>query len=234
MENKRTYTSKYLHVLWLIICLTATLSVFGQGVTSPAPARQERVGRRVERHTLGHRENDLFLTLSTGMTSHNQMVGIVKLEYSRQIKRNWYWGTTFTVAGHSSTRMSYDWSGMGWDPYSDTADQDIYKLSGMVFYRAPVIRSRLFFRIGAGAGVGYHRIRSLGNRSKVAGRALPYLTVEGAWILRAGKHFEMKFAPLILLVPSEVSWSLVNLQRSSDLTPWLLDAGVSLTLGCRF
>lgn len=220
--------------LWLTICLAATLGAFGQGVGPEPSKRRERVARRVERHALGHRENNLFFTFSTGFTSHNQLVGMVKLEYSRQIERNWYWGTTFTAAGHSSTRMSYDWSGMGRDPYGNTADQDVYKLSGMVFYRAPVIRSRLFFRIGAGAGVGYHRIRSLGDVRNARDKAVPYLTVEGAWILRAGKHFEMKFSPLVLLVPSEISWSFMKLSPPSDKAPWLMDVGVSLTLGCRF
>lgn len=40
---------------------------------------------------------------------------------------------------------------------------------------------------------------------------LPYLNFEAAWILRVAKGFEMKFQPLLIMMPSEFSLSPVKL-----------------------
>lgn len=219
-------------------CTTRTALLALCCLTTPAaaqqPQKQERRAERIERLRIEGRENNLFFTVATGLASHNQSVMTFKAEYSRQIRGGLYWGTTFSARLHGFNPTDYDWSGNGSDPYRNTLDQDIYKADGMVYYRFQVVASRLYFRLGAGAGVGYHHIRTIGDRPGYADRVLPYFNVEAAWILRLSRSCEMKLSPTIVLVPSEFAVSPVQLGTPTDITPWLTDAGFSLTLGWRF
>ena len=174
------------------------------------------------------------MTGASGITAHNQVTVGVKVEYSRQLKGNFYWGVDFSARWHLGSLMSYDWSGHGSDPYRNTVAQDIYKLDAMAYYRLPVVKSRLFLRFGAGVGAGYHRILKHVDNDLDKYRVLPFFNVECAWILRVTKGFELKFSPTILFVPSEFSVSPVELGAPTDVTPWLTDAGFSLTCGWRF
>ncbi len=157
----------------------------------------------------------------------------LKLEYSRQIRGNLYWG----CSASAMTTAGYLWEGDGFEPGGcsyNNFSQDIFKFDGMAFYRLPVIRSRLFFRVGAGVGVGIHRILDYEELFRNDCRLLPYLNIEAAWILRCAKGFELKFSPTVLLVPSEFSVSPVKLGGPTHKIPWFTDAGLSLTLGWRF
>ena len=174
------------------------------------------------------------MTGASGITAHNQVTVGVKVEYSRQLKGNFYWGVDFSARWHLGSLMSYDWSGHGSDPYRNTVAQDIYKLDAMAYYRLPVVKSRLFLRFGDGVGAGYHRILKHVDNDLDKDRVLPFFNVECAWILRVTKGFELKFSPTILFVPSEFSVSPVELGAPTDVTPWLTDAGFSLTCGWRF
>ena len=109
----------------------------------------------------------------------------------------------------------------------------------MFFYRLPVISSRLFFRVGAGLGVGWHHIvdyrewqalSQYGQKEK----EIPYINFEAAWILRIAKGFEMKFQPLVIMVLSDFSFSPVKLGAPTTVQPWLSDVGFSLTFGWRY
>lgn len=193
-----------------------------------------KTAARIERHRLASKENNLFVTGASGITAHNQVTVGVKVEYSRQLKGNFYWGVDFSARWHLGSLMSYDWSGHGSDPYRNTVAQDIYKLDAMAYYRLPVVKSRLFLRFGAGVGAGYHRILKHVDNDLDKDRVLPFFNVECAWILRVTKGFELKFSPTILFVPSEFSVSPVELGAPTDVTPWLTDAGFSLTCGWRF
>lgn len=201
-----------------------------------ARERETETAAREERHRLDSKENNLFVTGSTGLTAFNQIVAGVKLEYSRQLKGRFYWGTTFSARWHQGNPVVYDWDGIGCDPYHNTVAQDIFKLDAMAYYRLPVVRSRLFLRFGAGVGVGYHHMTRQADDAKDMDKdkVLPYLNVECAWILRVSKGFELKFSPTILLAPSEFSVSPMQLGAPTDVTPWLMDAGFSLTCGWRF
>lgn len=200
----------------------------------PHPQRQERRAARHERYRIDTKENNLFFSLASGLTSFDQIVVTLKAEYSRQIRGGLYWGAGLSARLHGFNPTTYDWSGHGPSPYSNTVEQHIYKADGMLFYRFGIISDRLYLRIGAGAGVGYHRIREIDNESGYDDRVLPYFNVEAAWILRISRRFEMKFSPTIILVPSEFSVSPGRLGAPTDLTPWLTDAGFSLTFGWRF
>lgn len=190
--------------------------------------------RRIERHRLDSKENNLFLTAATGISGHNQALFTAKAEYSRQIKGNFYWGASLAAHLNLGSLMSYDWDGVGPSPYRNTVYQNIYKLNAMVFYRLPVIASRLYFRVGAGIGGGYHQISRREESYRGGDCVLPYFNVEAAWILRVAKGFELKFSPVLLLAPSEFSVSPIKLGPPTDATPWITDAGYSLTLGFRF
>lgn len=202
-------------------------------VSDKHSARERRIVGRMERHRLDGKENNVFLTISSGYTAFNQAMARFKLEYSRQIRGDLFWGcalSSYTHIGELQTYYCIEHA----DCYQNTVDQDINKLDGMIFYRLPIIRSRLFFRVGAGMGLGWHRIRSISDDYLRRNKLLPYLNVEGAWILRIAKGFEMKFAPTILIAPSEFSVSPVMLCASTDAVPWITDLGFSLTLGWRF
>lgn len=219
----------------LAICVIA--AAHAQGPSSGDDrTRQARTAARVERHRLDSKENYLFVTGSTGLTAFNQIVAGMKLEYSRQLKGRFYWGTTFSARWHLGTFYSYDCDGIGRSPYRNTVAQDIYKLNAMAYYRLPVVKSRLFLRFGAGVGVGYHHMTRQADDAKDMDKdkVLPYLNVECAWILRVTRGFELKFSPTILLAPSEFSVSPIKLGAPTDVTPWLMDAGFSLTCGWRF
>ena len=217
-----------LAAIFLAMCIVSALSA------QQLPNRQERIAARIERHRIEPKDNNVFLTFASGLTSHNQLVATLKAEYSRQIKGNLYWGASLAARIHASSPTDYDWDGQGLSPYHNTVDQDIYKLDAMVFYRLPVIQSRLYFRVGTGIGAGYHRIRLIDDDYRRRNRVLPYFNVEAAWILRIAKGFEMKFSPTIAIAPSEFSVSPVKLGAPTDCVPWLTDPGFSLTLGWRF
>lgn len=212
-----------------LLCLLAT------AVTAhPHPPRQERRAARHQRYRMDTRENNLFFSLASGLTSFNQAIVTLKAEYSRQIRGGLYWGTCFSARLHGYSPTTYDWSGHGPSPYRNTVEQNIYKADGMLFYRFGIISDRLYLRIGAGAGVGYHRIREIDDISGYDDRVLPYINFEAAWILRISRGFEMKFSPTLALVPSEYAFSPGRLGAPTDVTPWLTDAGFSLTFGWRF
>lgn len=221
----------------LAVCVAA--AAYAQ---DPPPAagsvRNAKTAARIERHRIAGKENNLFVTGASGITAHNQLVAGVKLEYSRRIKGNFYWGTAFSARWNLGSFVDYDWDGYGLDPYHNTVAQDIYKLDAMAYYRLPVVKSRLFLRFGAGVGAGYHRmVESAGNdfeKDLDKDKVLPYFNVECAWILRVTKGFELKFSPTLLLAPSEFAVSPVKLGAPTDVTPWLMDAGFSLTCGLRF
>lgn len=217
----------------LTVCVTA--AAYAQSSPSATDrTRNAKTAARIERHRLASKENNLFVTGASGITAHNQVTVGVKVEYSRQLKGNFYWGVDFSARWHLGSLMSYDWSGHGSDPYRNTVAQDIYKLDAMAYYRLPVVKSRLFLRFGAGVGAGYHRILKHVDNDLDKDRVLPFFNVECAWILRVTKGFELKFSPTILFVPSEFSVSPVELGAPTDVTPWLTDAGFSLTCGWRF
>lgn len=217
-------------IVILLLCVSGLTTAYAQDRT----ARQERIAARVERHQILPKENNVFLTMATGLTGYNQIVATAKVEYSRQIKGNFYWGASFAAHLNLGSPISYDWDGRGPDPYRNTVDQNIYKLNAMVYYRAPVIASRLYFRVGAGVGGGYHRIKSVRGQENLGDRILPYFNIEAAWILRVTRGFEIKLSPLIIMVPSEFSFSPVKLGTPTDVTPLLSDVGFSLTMGWRF
>ena len=175
----------------LTVCVTA--AAYAQGPLSAADrTRNAKTAARIERYRLDSKENNLFVTAASGI---NQATAGVKVEYSRQLKGNFYWGADFSARWHLGSLMDYDWSGRGPDPYRNTVAQDIYKLDAMAYYRLPVVKGRLFLRFGAGIGAGYHRmIRDVdGEKDMDKDKVLPYFNVECAWILRVTKGFELKF-----------------------------------------
>lgn len=217
----------------LAVCVTA--AAYARCPSPDADSVEDaKTAARIERHRLGAKENGLFVTGASGITAYNQLVAGVKLEYSRQIKGNFYWGTAFSARWHLGSHTNYDWDGFGPSPYRNTVAQDIYKLDAMAYYRLPVVKSRLFLRFGAGVGAGYHRVADDAENPLEGDKVLPYFNVECAWIVRVTRDFELKFSPTLLLVPSEFSVSPGRLGAPTDVTPWLTDVGFSLTLGWRF
>lgn len=198
---------------------------------SPIDA-QQRVDARIARHDLGHKENNVFLTLATGVASHDQLVGTFKIEYNRQIKGKLFWGAGFSTHVYIDPLFVTDYFDSDYD--DNTVGQSVYKLDGMIFYRLPVIASRLFFRVGAGAGVGCHRFIPIDDQHEYSRKIRPYINLEAAWILRVSRGFELKFSPTLILIPSEFSISPLKLHASDNSTLWFADVGASFALGWRF
>ena len=75
--------------------------------------RNAKTAARIERYRLASKENNLFVTAASGITAHKQATAGVKVEYSRQLKGNFYWGADFSARLHLGSLMDYDWSGRG-------------------------------------------------------------------------------------------------------------------------
>ncbi len=222
MNFKIQYTiMKKLNVLLISLIITVS-NLYAQEAATAA----ERTNAK---------ENYVFVTGSTGFSNHNQLVAIAKIEYSRQIKNNWFWGVTMQNSFGFGRMLTYDYAGMGPDPYRNTVYQYIYTLSGMAYYRLPIVKSRLYLRPGLGLGMGYHQIKDhINNDSRLKDKVLPYLNAELTWLLRVSKHIDLKFSPTLIGIPQSISFSPVKLGAPTDVCPFNIEAGFSLGVGVRF
>lgn len=210
--------------LFLLLALSVQLS-FAQN-TDP---------RTDNRHRSVDRENSIILNLSSGISSHNQMLAIAKIEYNRQIVGNWFWGVAVQSNFNMGRRITYDYAGGGSNPYRNTVRQNIFVLSGMAYYRIAVIKNRLFLRPGLGLGAGYHQItNNVDNSDLLHDRVLPYFNAELSWLLRLGQHVYLKFAPALLFAPESFAISPIKLGAPTDVIPFNTDLGVNLGVGIRF
>ncbi len=185
------------------------------------------------------KENTIYITGSTGFSSHNQILVITKAEYNRQIKGNWFWGASLQRCGGLGRLTTYEveptTDGEGYNPYHNTVYQDIYMASGMAYYRIPIARKWLSLRAGAGIGLGYHHLKDhIDNDSRLSDKVLPYLNAELAWILRVSNRIDLKLAPTLIGVPQSFSFSPVKLGEPTDVCPMIYDAGFNLGLGFKF
>ncbi len=215
--------------LSLLLAAVAVLSATAQELS----AREERVAAREERHRISPHDNTLFITAATALSAYDQWMHTAKVEYSRHWRGNLYWGALFSMHRHDSHMTDYDIS-EGMNPYVNQIEQDIYKLGGRMFYRLPVIRSRLYFRVGAGVSLGWHAIEHFYGDRQHHDRMIPYFDFEAAWIWRVCRNVEFKFSPTVALLPSEVAVSPVKLGGGTTVVPFITDLGFSFTCGVRF
>lgn len=203
---------------------------------------------RSERYALEGKENNIFLTLSTGLTD-GTIGPQTRLEYNRQLSGNWFWGISAKKSSASAHRLDFGYD-EGYYDYdteeyheggctssSYSIDKNMISVNAMAYYRIPIIRDRLMLRPAFGIGVCY--------LSKVAddytascynseNYMLNY-TAELAWILRVSKHFELKFSPLVIppfsFLPESASYcrSLTSRDDSGS-----FDLLLNLGLGIRF
>ena len=145
-----------------------------------------------------------------GIDSYNNFCPTFSLEYTRNIKYNFSWGVlaqqTFSIGRFA---MIDCWSdrddGRPCDPYDGTAGKNMFMLSGMGYYRLPVIRRTLFLIGGAGAGAGFRNILG-SDKERMDDRVLPYFTLQLQWAIRFRDGTEIRFSPL-LISPARYSWS---------------------------
>ena len=78
----------------------------------PKARCRQQIGRGTQKqrrvsngHRLDSKENNLFVTAASGITAHNQATAGVKVEYSRQLKGNFYWGADFSARWHLGSLM---------------------------------------------------------------------------------------------------------------------------------
>ncbi len=185
------------------------------------------------------KENSIYITGSTGFSTHNQILAIAKIEYNRQIKGNWFWGASlqnsFGLGRFTTYEVEPTIDGQYYDPYHNTVFQNIFMASSMTYYRIPIARKWLSLRAGAGLGIGYHHIHDhINNPASLQDKILPYINAELAWIVKLSKHIDLKFAPTIIGVPQSISFSPVELGEPTDVKPIMYDAGFNIGLGVRF
>ncbi len=217
--------------LVLILSILVNSTMLSQELTK----RQQRIQQREAKHELGGKENNMFFTLSTGYSNHNQVLITSRIEYSRNFSGNWFWGVTLQENLGVGRATVYDWDGTGKSPYRNTVRQNISITSGMLYYRIPVIKSRLFLRPGIGVGLGIHQLHDHEDNSDLlVDSVLPYFSAELTWILRLSRSIELKFAPTILGIPQSVSVSPMQLGEPTDVYPLVTEIGISIGLGVRF
>ena len=191
-----------------------------------------------------HKERGFILKGATGFSSHNQMLGIAELEYSQQIKGNWFWG----VSARGNFNLGKMWHidielAPGADPeqaynnaYRNTVNQDIYSVNGMAYYRIPVAKDILFLRPGLGIGLAYHQIVDHYDNSSSSikeDKVLPYINAELAWLLKLNRVY-LKFSPTLILCPQTFSFSPIKLGTPTDVLPCNTDAGFNIGIGFNF
>lgn len=185
------------------------------------------------------KENVIYMTGSTGLCSHNQNLAIVKVEYNRQIKGNWFWGASLQNCFNLGRSTRYDieptLDGEYHNPYRNSVHQNIFMANAMAYYRIPIARKWLSLRAGVGARLGYHHISNhIDNDNRLIDKFLPYLNAELAWIVKVSKHIDLKFAPTIIGIPQSFSFSPMKLGEPTDVIPMIYDAGLNIGLGIKF
>ncbi len=203
---------------------------------------------RSERYALDGKENNIFLTLSSGFTG-GIMGTQARLEYNRQLDGNWFWGISLKKGAASNNDFHFNYD----DPYYDysteeyhpgnyssevsTTHKNLINVSGMAYYRIPIIKDRLMLRPGFGAGVCYYSDSTdyaTSQDTKFDDVMMSY-TIELAWILRLSKNFELKFsplaAPMMSILPESMSYCRgLDSNNSTFSCDYLLNLG----LGIRF
>ncbi len=185
------------------------------------------------------KENAIYITGSTGFSSHNQILAIAKVEYNRQIKGNWFWGASLQKCFSLGRFTTYDieptLDGGDHNPYRNTVFQNILMANGMAYYRIPIARKWLSLRAGAGFGLGYHHINDhIDNDDRLSDKVLPYLNAELAWVLKVSKRIDLKFAPTLIGIPQSFAFSPVKLGEPTDVYPMIYDAGFNIGFGVKF
>lgn len=96
-----------------------------------------------------------------------------------------------------------------WDAATDTYTmrESFWFAGAKVNYNLPVVRNWLYFRVGVGAGVGYHKVRGFDmgwpqtppvSAPPAEDRVKPHFIVDAYWVFRAAKWLELRFAPGII------------------------------------
>lgn len=219
----------------IVLVLALTIAVANLYAQNSISVKQQRIRTREAKYALDNKENYIFVTLATGFSSHNQMMAVVKIEYSSQIKSNWFWGVTLQNNQGIGRLYTYDVAPGSPSPYQNTLYQNIFTLNGMAYYRIPIVKSRLFLRPGVGFGLGYHQMQDHENsKDGINDKVLPYFNAELSWLLRVSKHVDLKFSPTLLFTPQSFAISPMKLGSPTDVIPYHFDAGLNIGVGVRF
>ncbi len=143
------------------------------------------------------RKNSIAMSLSAMGFFGNEArsFGAIGLEYDRAVYRNLSVGATGLYAPFCTpgdTAGSYIKTGTFWFAGA--------KLN----YNLPVVRNWLYFRIGAGAGLGVQHIHgAIATADEQAPpspdtRISPHLVVDAHWVLRVSRSVDLRFAPFVI------------------------------------
>ncbi len=120
--------------------------------------------------------------------------GAIGLEYDRVLPRRWSVGAVGLYAPicHEGQKAG-EWP----------KDGAFWFAGARASYTLPVVRGWLYFRVGAGAGIGVqHRNESAWQGEVPVAvsdiRIMPHLIVDGNWILRVSRRVDLRFSPLIV------------------------------------
>ena len=128
---------------------------------------------------------------------HSWGFGHFGLEYDRALPHNLSVGAIGIYAPMNGNMID--------DGY---AQEETFTFAGAKLnYNLPVVRGWLYFRIGVGGGVGWHKVTGyeMGwmEPPGIPAPALdtyvkPHLMVDAYWVFRATKWLDLRFAPLII------------------------------------
>ncbi len=136
----------------------------------------------------------------------------VGLEYDRVLRARWSVGAVGLYAPicHAGERAG------AWD-----RDGAFVFVGARASYTLPVVRGWLYFRLGAGGGIGVQHRHESAHRGDVPApdhdtHIMPHLLIDGNWVLRVSRAVDLRFSPLVVY-PSQYIFGLgSSLHRTSD------------------
>ena len=138
--------------------------------------------------------------------------GAIGLEYDRALRRNWSVGAVGLYAPicHQGTKAG-EWP----------KDGAFWFAGARAGYTLPVVRGWLYFRVGAGGGIGVQHRHESAPWGEVPAptndtRIMPHLMVDGNWVVRVSRRVDLRFSPLVIY-PAQYIFGLgASLHRSGD------------------
>ena len=233
-DRNETYNTnrmkKYLTLL--LICMFCLAELAAQGDITPG-----EISRTSGRQKDFSEKNSVYAGMSLG--SFHSLTATFGVEYQRQWKNNLYWSVGYSQSG-SHDGLSPDETGVRYNMTNSF-------LTGLVHYRVPLIKNRLFFCGAAGISAGYHHMsQATLKNTDLSHKFLPYFTFDLYWLYRTKWGGEIKVGPFITTLllnmrgglwralPSRISHSPWDIHNDIGLWTTTFEDYVHVSLGYRF
>lgn len=149
------------------------------------------------------------------------------VEYHRHITNNLYWSVGYSYK-QSNDGLRPDEEGLQFDMKNNF-------LSGMVHYRIPIVKNRLYLCAGAGIALGYHHMSERTLRdTDLTHKLLPYFNLDVYWLFRMKWGGEIRIGPLstFILNARGGTWKAIPYRMSYS--PWSINDELGFPSRTRF